>query len=77
MSSFIYKRWDGSQQPFSLKRKDIVDKFMDNIMKGMSPSMALAQMMWQGFPLAGMNFRVMSLDEMVDELQKQMLDLFS
>jgi uncharacterized protein with von Willebrand factor type A (vWA) domain len=77
MSRFIYKRWDGSQQPFSLKRKDIVDKFMDNIMKGMSPSMALAQMMWQGFPLAGMNFRVMSLDEMVDELQKQMLDLFS
>ena len=77
MSTFIYKRWDGTQQPFSLKRKDIVDNFMDNIMKGMSPGMAMAQMMWQGFPLAGMNFRVMSLDKMVEELQKQMLDLFS
>jgi uncharacterized protein with von Willebrand factor type A (vWA) domain len=77
MKTFIYKRWDGSQQPFSLKRKEIIDRFMDNIMKGMSPSMSLAQMMWQGFPLAGMNFRVMSLDEMVEELQRQMLDIFS
>ena len=31
MKKVIYKRWDGTQEPFSLKRKDIVDKFMENI----------------------------------------------
>ena len=33
MKKVIYKKWDGTQEPFSLKRKDIVDKFMENIMK--------------------------------------------
>jgi len=77
MKSYLYKRWDGSQKPFSLKRKDIVDKFMDNIMKGMSPNMSLAEMIWDGFDMAGMNFRVMGLEEMLRELQKQKNELFS
>ena len=77
MKKFIYKQWDGSQLPFSLNRKEIVDKFMENIMKGMSPNMSLAQMFWDGFPLAGMDFRVMGLEEMVQELQKQKNELFS
>ena len=77
MKKFIYKKWDGSQLPFSLNRKEIVDKFMENIMKGMSPNMSLAQMFWDGFPLAGMDFRVMGLEEMVQELQKQKNELFS
>ena len=38
-------------------------------MEGMDPAMALAQMLWEGFPLAGMNFRVMGLSEMVQQLQ--------
>ena len=29
---------------------------MDSIMEGMDPTMALAQMLWEGFPLAGMDF---------------------
>jgi uncharacterized protein with von Willebrand factor type A (vWA) domain len=77
MKSFIYRRWDGTQDPFSLKRKEIVDQFMENIMKGMSPDMAVIQMMWEGFPMAGMDFKVMSLKEMVQELQQQMFDLFA
>jgi len=77
MRSYLYKRWDGSQEPFSLEKKEIVDKFMDNIMKGMSPNMSLAQMIWEGFPMAGMNFRVMGLEEMIQELQKQKNELFS
>jgi len=77
MKSVIYKKWDGSQDPFSLKKKDIVDKFMENIMKGMSPNMSIAQMLWEGFPLAGKDFRVMGLEEMFQELQKQKKDLFS
>ena len=77
MKTVIYKQWDGTQLPFSLDRKDIVDKFMENIMKGMSPNMSVAQMLWEGFPLAGMDFRVMGLEEMLQELQKQKKDLFS
>jgi uncharacterized protein with von Willebrand factor type A (vWA) domain len=69
--------WDGTQYPFSLKRKDVVDRFMNNIMKGMSPNTALAEMFWKGFPLAGMDFRVMGLEEMVQELERRKDDLFS
>ena len=65
MKSIRYKKWDGSQEPFDLNRKSIVDTFLDNIIKGMNPRTSLAQMMWSGFPLAGMNFRVMGLEEMI------------
>jgi len=77
MRRMTYTRWDGTQSPFSLSKKEIVDKFMDNILKGMSPNMSLAQMFWNGFQMAGMNFRVMGLSEMVQELQEQKKDLFS
>jgi len=77
MKKFIYKQWDGSQQQFSLNPKDVIDKFMENIIKGMSPNMSLAQMLWDGFPLSGMSFRVMGLEEMVSELEKQKEEIFS
>jgi uncharacterized protein with von Willebrand factor type A (vWA) domain len=77
MKRFIYTQWDGSQTPFSLNRKEIVDRFMENIMKGMSPNMSLSQMFWEGFHLAGLDFRVMGLEEMVEELQRQKDELFS
>ena len=45
MKSIIYTAWDGSQTPFTLKREDILKAFMDNIMEGMDPGMAMAQML--------------------------------
>ncbi|UCE50987.1 MAG: hypothetical protein JSV31_17135, partial [Desulfobacterales bacterium] len=77
MKKSIYKRWDGTQEPFSLKREEILEKFMDNILKGLSPNRSMMQMLWSGFPLAGMNFRVMGLEEMIRELERQKKDLFS
>ena len=77
MKTIIYTQWDGSQLPFSLNRKEIVDQFMENIMKGMSPNMSLSRMFWDGFPLAGMDFRVMGLEEMAQELQRQKNEFFS
>ncbi|MDP6730091.1 MAG: hypothetical protein QF675_08955, partial [SAR324 cluster bacterium] len=77
MKKFIYTQWDGSKPPFSLDRKEIVDKFMENIMKGMSPNMSLSEMIWDGLSLAGMDFKVMGLEEMVQELQMEMNELFS
>ncbi|MBW1709578.1 MAG: VWA domain-containing protein [Deltaproteobacteria bacterium] len=77
MKFFRYLPWDGTQLPFALKRKEVMDAFMENIMKGMNPNMSLAQMIWDGFPLAGMDFRVMGLEEMLKEIQQQKRDLFS
>lgn len=77
MKSTIYTAWDGSQTPFTLKRKDIVKAFMDNIMQGLDPNMAMAQMLWEGFPLAGMDFRVMGLQEMLQDLQEKKEELLS
>jgi uncharacterized protein with von Willebrand factor type A (vWA) domain len=39
--------------------------------------MSLAQMLWAGFPLQGMDFRVMGLEEILEELQQQKRDLFN
>jgi uncharacterized protein with von Willebrand factor type A (vWA) domain len=77
MKFYVYKQWDGSQSPFTLDKKEIIDKFLDNILKGMAPNLALAEMFWNGFPLAGMNFRVMGLSEMAAELEEQKNSLFS
>lgn len=77
MKSIIYTAWDGLQTPFTLKRKDIIKAFMDNIMEGMDPNMAIAQMLWEGFPLAGMDFQVMGLQEMLQQLQEKKEELFS
>jgi uncharacterized protein with von Willebrand factor type A (vWA) domain len=77
MKTIIYTAWDGRQTPFSLARKDIVKTFLDNIMEGLSPNIALAQMFWEGFPLSGMDFRVMGLKEILQELQEQLNKLLS
>jgi len=77
MKSVRFKKWDGSQEPFDLKRKSMVETFLDNIAKGMNPRTSLAQMMWSGFPLAGMNFRVMGLEEMLREVEKRADSLFA
>lgn len=77
MKAFQYSRWDGTQAPFTLKKAEVIDTFMENIMKGMSPNMSLAQMLWEGFTLAGLEFRVMGLDEMIAELAKRKDELFS
>ena len=77
MKKIIYRKWDGTQEAFSLKRKDIVDKFMENIIKGMSPNMSMMQMLWDGFQLAGMDFRVMGMEEILQEIEQHKADLFS
>ncbi|MBT3310357.1 MAG: VWA domain-containing protein [Desulfobacterales bacterium] len=77
MKIIKYGKWDGSQEPFSKKRKDIVDMFMDNIMKGMSPNMSISQMLWEGFSLSGMEFQVMGIEEMLTKLQQQIGESFS
>lgn len=77
MKRMLYTRWDGTQSLFSLDRKEIIDRFMENIIKGMNPNLSISQMIWDGFSLAGMDFRVMGLEEMLRELEDQKEDLLS
>ncbi|NQU62963.1 MAG: VWA domain-containing protein [SAR324 cluster bacterium] len=77
MKKITYQQWDGSQQPFSLNKKEVSDRFFENIFKGMSPGMSMAQMMWEGFSLESRDFRVMGLEEMVAELEKQKNELLA
>ena len=77
MKTIVYSSWDGTQSLFSLARNDIIKSFIDNIMEGMSPNMALAQMLWEGFPLSGMDFQVMGLKDILQQLQQQKDELFS
>jgi uncharacterized protein with von Willebrand factor type A (vWA) domain len=77
MKTIVYSSWDGTQTLFSLARNDIIKSFIDNIMEGMSPNMALAQMLWEGFPLTGMDFQVMGLKDILQKLQQQKDELFS
>lgn len=75
MKKITYRRWDGTQKPFSLSKKEVADRFFDNIFKGMTAGMSLAQMMWDGFSMAGQDFRVMGLEEMLAELEQQKNEL--
>ncbi|MCK9273870.1 MAG: VWA domain-containing protein [Syntrophales bacterium] len=78
MRYFIYKKWDGTQKPLSeARKKNIADTFMENILKGMSPESSMASMFWEGFSLAGMDFRVMGLEEMLNELTEVKDQLFN
>lgn len=77
MKTIVYSAWDGAQTPFTLARKEIINKFIDNIMEGMSPNMALAKMLWEGFPLSGMDFQVMGLKDIIQQLQQKKDELFS
>jgi len=76
MKTTVYSAWDGTQSPFTLARKEIIKNFIDNIMEGMSPNMALAKMLWEGFPLSGMDFQVMGLKDILQQLQQQKEELF-
>jgi len=77
MKTIVYTAWDGTQNLFTLARQEIIKNFIDNIMEGMSPNMALARMLWEGFPLSGMDFQVMGLKDILQQLQQQKDELFS
>jgi uncharacterized protein with von Willebrand factor type A (vWA) domain len=70
-----YSRWDGTQEEFTLDPKRALDALSELLMEGLSVDEALEYMRRAGFPLAGMNFRVMGAEELVDELRAQAREL--
>jgi uncharacterized protein with von Willebrand factor type A (vWA) domain len=66
-----YSRWDGSQQPFELDADGALDQLQQLMMEGLSAQEALEWMQRYGFELAGTEFRVMGLEELLRELRNQ------
>ena len=71
MARVRYSRWDGSQRPFSLAAEQALDELARHLMEGMGVEEALSWMRYQGFELAGMDFRVMGVEELLQQLRQQ------
>jgi uncharacterized protein with von Willebrand factor type A (vWA) domain len=75
VKAWRYSRWDGTQAEFTLDPKRALDALSELLMEGLSVEEALAWMRRSGFPLAGMNFRVMGVEELIEELRQQAREL--
>jgi uncharacterized protein with von Willebrand factor type A (vWA) domain len=71
-----YSRWDGTQEDFSLDARKALDALSDLMMEGLDVEEALEWMRQSGFELAGMQMRVMGVQELLDELREQMDSLY-
>src|SRR5215470_11931685 len=71
MSRVRYSRWDGTQRAFSLAAEQALDELSRHLMEGMGVEEALSWMRYQGFELAGMDFRVMGVEELLQQLRQQ------
>jgi uncharacterized protein with von Willebrand factor type A (vWA) domain len=71
-----YSRWDGRQEEFSLDSRRALDAMSDLLMEGLDVEEALEWMRRYGFPLAGINMRVMGLQELIDELRDRARALY-
>lgn len=76
MKVWRYSRWDGSQEEFSLDARRALDSLSDLLMEGLDVDEALEWMRRAGFEMAGMDFRVMGVDELLEELRERARELF-
>jgi len=75
MKVYRYSRWDGEQAEFSLDAKRALDALSELLMEGLDVEQALEWMRQGGFEMAGMNFRVMGMQELIEELNQQAQEL--
>ena len=71
MKIIRYSRWDGSQEPFSLDARAALDALAERLMEGLGVDEALAWMQRQGFQPAGTPFRVIGLEELLEQVRQQ------
>jgi uncharacterized protein with von Willebrand factor type A (vWA) domain len=77
VSKSVYSRWDGSQKLYSLEADRALDELSRLMMEGRDAREALEWMRRGGFDLAGMDFRVMGIEELLAELREQAEELLS
>ena len=70
-----YSRWDGTQTAFTLDAESALDALSDLLMQGLDAEQALEWMRRGGFELAGLEMRVMGVDELLDELRGELESL--
>jgi uncharacterized protein with von Willebrand factor type A (vWA) domain len=76
MKAWRYSRWDGTQSEFTLDAERALEAVSDLLMEGLSLEEALDWMRRAGFELAGLEFRVMGLEELLDELRQELDSLY-
>jgi uncharacterized protein with von Willebrand factor type A (vWA) domain len=69
---FRYSAWDGTQKEFTLDPDKALEALSDLMMHGLNVREAMQYMRHYGFDLAGQDFRVMGMQELMAELRKQM-----
>jgi uncharacterized protein with von Willebrand factor type A (vWA) domain len=75
MTSIVYSRWDGTQHEFSLDAEEAFRAVSDLMMQGLSLSDALEWMRKRGFSSDQLSFRVMGVEELLDELRTELEQL--
>jgi uncharacterized protein with von Willebrand factor type A (vWA) domain len=68
---YRYSQWDGLQQPFTLDADEALDALSRHLMEGVDAASALEWMRFEGFELAGLEFRVMGVEELLRELRRR------
>ncbi len=76
MKTAVYSRWDGSQAEFTLDAEGALDALSELLMEGFDVREALEWMRQHGFELAGLDMRVMGVDELVQELRDEIDSLY-
>ena len=76
MRTSVYSRWDGRQEEYRLDAESALDALSDLLMEGLDVREALEWMRQHGFELAGLDMRVMGLDELMEELRSEIDELY-
>ncbi|UCE86617.1 MAG: hypothetical protein JSU66_02455, partial [Deltaproteobacteria bacterium] len=76
MKVYRYSAWDGTQSEFSLGAESALEALSDLLMEGLSVSEALAGLESDGFELAGLDMRVMGVEELLQELRGNVESLY-
>jgi uncharacterized protein with von Willebrand factor type A (vWA) domain len=76
MRTATYSRWDGTQDEFSLDPDKALDALSDLLMEGLDVREALEWMRRHGFEMAGMDMRVMGVEELINELRDEAQSLY-
>ena len=71
MRVWRYSRWDGTQREFTLDAERALEAVSDFLMEGLDLDQALEWMRQFGFELAGQEFRVMGVEELLEELGRE------
>ncbi len=77
MVFYRYSHWDGTQKAYSLDAETALDELNRYLMEGLDVEQSLDWMRQYGFDLAGMDFRVMGLEELLEELREQAREMMS